>query len=138
VNLLEVDPETVGDKKDDLEAKRLVDTLDENLPQAEADRHWHILRAVTVEELAEPLAVTLPKRRGKTLVKTSSYTVKEAVANRLGDTSAMWRPRKWSLRELSVYQRRTLKQLATHNAMKSLTDTKENTEKTKTLRHTRQ
>jgi len=82
----------------DLQAKRLVAKLDENLPQAGTDRHWHILRAVMVEELAEPLAVTLPKRRGKTLDKTSSYRVKEAVANRLGDTSAMWRPRKWSIR----------------------------------------
>jgi len=79
-----------------------------------------ILRAAMVEALAEPLAVTLPKRRDKTLDKTSSYTVKEAVANRISDTSAMWRPRRWSIRRLSLYQRRTLKQLATHKAMKSL------------------
>ena len=37
----------------------------------------------------EALAVTLAKARADTLDKTNSKTVKEAVANKVGDTSAM-------------------------------------------------
>ena len=39
VTLLDVEPKTLGDKDGDVEAKRLVDTLDENLPEAETERH---------------------------------------------------------------------------------------------------
>ena len=93
-----MEPNPPKDKKGDVEAKRLVDRLDENLPQTEADRNWHILGAVMVEALAEPLAVTQIEGRGKTLDKPNSYTVEEAVATRIGDTSAIWRPRQWSIR----------------------------------------
>ena len=89
---------TLKDKKDDVEANRLVDRLEKNLPQAGADRHWNILRAVMTDALAKRLDFTLPERRGKTLEKTNSYTVEEAVASRRGDTSAMWRTRQWSTR----------------------------------------
>ena len=81
-----------------MQAKKLVDTLDVNLPEAEAERHWVILGDVRAEALAEPLAVTLAERGPKTSDETNSYTVEEAVANRLSHTSAMWSPRHWSIR----------------------------------------
>jgi len=61
------------------------------------------LGAVKTEALAKPLAVTLAERRAETLDETNSYPVHEAVANRLGDTTAIWRPRHWSLRYLTLY-----------------------------------
>ena len=81
-----------------MEAKKLVDTLDINLPEAEAERHWYILGDVKTEALADPLAVTLAERGPKTSDETNSYTVEEAVPNRLTHTSAMWSPRHWSIR----------------------------------------
>ena len=126
MTLLEVQRGTLKDKKDDVEANRLVDRLEENLPQAGADRHWNILRAVMTGALAKRLNFTLLEGRGKTLDKTNCYTVEEAVASRRGDTSAMWRTRQWSIRLLSFYQRRTLKELATHTH--TLTGTTENAE----------
>ena len=56
------------------------------------------MRAVMTDALAKRLDFTLPERRGKTLEKTNSYTVEEAVPSRRGDTSAMWRTRQWSTR----------------------------------------
>ena len=47
------------------------------------------MSGVKAELLADPLAVTLAEGRAETLDETNSYTVKEAVVNRLGDTSAM-------------------------------------------------
>ena len=44
---------------DDVQAKALVDTLDDNLQKAEAERHWDILGDVKAEALADPLADTL-------------------------------------------------------------------------------
>ena len=44
---------------------------------------------VEAEALADTLGVTLAKARADTLDKTNSKTVKEAVANKLGDTSAL-------------------------------------------------
>ena len=58
--------------------------------------------------LANTLAVTLAKGSADTLDKTNCKTVEEAVANRLGDTSAMWRPRHWSIHLLTFYPRRIL------------------------------
>ena len=49
----------------------------------------HILAAVKTEELAKPLAVTLAEERAETLDKTNSYMVKEAISDRLDNTSAM-------------------------------------------------
>lgn len=72
-----------------MEAKKLVDTLDVNLPEAEAERHWDILGDVKAETLAEPLTVTLAERGPKISDETNSYTVEESVANRLSQTSAM-------------------------------------------------
>ena len=69
--------------------RELVKTLDDISPKAEAERHWDILGALKVKALAKPLAVTLAKGRCKTLDKTNYYAVEEAMANRLGDTSAM-------------------------------------------------
>ena len=59
VTLLHVEPKTLGDKDGDVEAKRLVDTLDENFPEAETERHWGILGDVKAEALADPLTDTL-------------------------------------------------------------------------------
>ena len=42
-----------------MEAKALVDTLDDNFEAAEAERQWHMLGDVKAEALADPLAVTL-------------------------------------------------------------------------------
>ena len=63
--------------------------MDDNIPETEAERHCDILGDVKAEALADPLAVTLAKGRAETLDKTNSCMVEEAVANRLGDTSAM-------------------------------------------------
>ena len=49
----------------------------------------HILGAVKTEELAKPLAVTLAEERAETLDKMNSYMVKEAISDRLDNTSAM-------------------------------------------------
>jgi len=81
-----------------VEAKRLVDTLDDNLSQVKADRHWDILGDVKADALVDPVAFTLAEWEAKTLDETNSYTVQEAVANIIGDTTAMWRPRHWSIR----------------------------------------
>ena len=81
-----------------METKRLVDTLDDNLSQEKAERHWDILGEVKAEALADPMAVTLAEVRAETVDKMNSYTVEEAVANRFGDTSAMWSPRHLSIR----------------------------------------
>ena len=45
--------------------------------------------AVKQEALAKLLAVSLEEGKAKTLHETNFYTVDEAVANRLGDTSRM-------------------------------------------------
>ena len=101
-----------------MQAKALVDKEDDNLPEVEAERHWDILGDVKAKRLASPLAVTLPVVGGggevETLDKTNSYTVEQAVANRLGDTSPMWRTRLWSIRYSTLYYRGTLRKLATH------------------------
>ena len=97
-----------------MQAKALVDKEDDNLPEVEAERHWDILGDVKANGLAIPLAVTLLGGGVETLDKTNSYTVEQAVANRLGDTSAMWRTRLWSIRYPTLYHRRTLRKLATH------------------------
>lgn len=76
-------------------AKELVDILDDNLPEAEAERHCHILSDVWAEALADPLTVTVPERGAKTSDETNSYSIEEAVANRLSHTSAMWSPGFW-------------------------------------------
>jgi len=60
---------------------------------------------VKAEALAKPLAVTLAEGRAEKVDESMSYTVEEAMANRLGDTSAMRRPRHWSIRYLPLYQR---------------------------------
>ena len=60
------------------------------------------------EALADPLAVTLAEVRAETVDEMNSYTVEGAVANRVGDTSAMWRPRHWSIHWQTFYPRRTL------------------------------
>ena len=57
--------------------KTLVDTLDDNLQEAEAERHWDILGNVTAEPLADPLAVMPGEGRGKELDETNSYTLQE-------------------------------------------------------------
>ena len=44
---------------------------------------------VKAEALAKPLAVTIAEGRAETVDESNSYTVEEAMANRLGDTSAM-------------------------------------------------
>lgn len=76
-------------------AKKLVDTLDDNLPEAEAERQCDILGDVRAEALADPLTVTVAERGAKTSDETNSYSIEEAVANRLSHTSAMWRPGFW-------------------------------------------
>lgn len=43
-------------------AKELVDILDDNLPEAEAERHCHILSDVRAEAPADPLTVTVPQK----------------------------------------------------------------------------
>jgi len=48
-----------------------------------------ILGAVKTDALAKPLAVTFAERRAETLQETNSYTVEEAVADRLSNTSEM-------------------------------------------------
>ena len=57
-----------------MEAKRLVDTLVDNLSEVEADRHWDILGDVKADALADPVAFTLanfmvfrPRQRRQTL-----------------------------------------------------------------------
>ena len=70
--------------------------------QKEAERHRDILGDVKAEELGAPLAVTLAKEKAEKLDKTNSCTAEEGVANRLGNTSAMYRPRYWSIRYLPV------------------------------------
>ena len=42
-----------------METKSLVDTLDDKLPEAEANRHWDILGDVKAEALAKAEAKTL-------------------------------------------------------------------------------
>ena len=88
-----------------MQAKALVDKEDDNLPEVEAERHWDILGDVKATSGGEGV---------ETLDKTNSYTVEQAVANRLGDTSPMWRTRLWSIRYPTLYHRRTLRKLATH------------------------
>ena len=73
--------------------KRLVDTLDDNLQEAEAERHWDILNVVKAEALADPQAVIPAEERSKALDETNSFTLEEAVVMRLGDTWAMLWPR---------------------------------------------
>ena len=51
-------------------AKELVDILDDNLPEAEAERHCHILSDVRAEAPADPLTVTVPERGAKTSDET--------------------------------------------------------------------
>jgi len=72
---------------------------------------------VKAEALAKPLAVTLAEGRAETVDESNSYTVEEAMPNRLGNTSAMRRLRHWSIRCLPLYQIWTSRQLATHWAM---------------------
>ena len=57
-----------------MEAKRLVDTLGDNLSEVEAERHWDILGDVKADALADPVAFTLanfmvfrPRQRRQTL-----------------------------------------------------------------------
>ena len=73
--------------------KTLVDTLDDNLQEAEAERHWDILGVVKAEALADPQAVIPAEERSKALDETNSFTLEEAVVKRLGDTWAMLWPR---------------------------------------------
>ena len=77
-------------------AKEIVDTLDDNLPEAEPERHCDILGDVKAEALADPLAVTVAERGAETFDETNSYSIEEAVANRLSHTSAICRPGFWS------------------------------------------
>ena len=72
---------------------------------------------IKAEALAITLGVTLPEGRAERVDQSNSYTVEEAMANRLRDTSAMPRLRHWSIRYLPLYQRCTLRQLVTHWAM---------------------
>lgn len=72
--------------------KTLVDTLDDNLQEAEAERHWDILSVVKAEALADPQAVIPAEGRGKGLDETNSFTLEEAVGKRLGVTWAMLWP----------------------------------------------
>ena len=81
-----------------MEAKALVNTLHAKLPEAEAERHWDILGNIKAEALADPMTVTLAERGAKTTNETKSNTVEEVVVNTLRDTSAIWRPRHWSIR----------------------------------------
>ena len=76
-----------------MRTKRLVDTLHDNLQEAEDERHCDMLGDVKAEPLADPLAVMPAEGRGKALHETNSYTLEEAVAKRLGETWAMWWPR---------------------------------------------
>ena len=73
--------------------KRLVDTLDDNLQEEEAERHCDILGVVKAEALADPQAVIPAEGRGKALDETNSFTLEEAVVKRLGDTWSMLWPR---------------------------------------------
>jgi len=73
---------------------------------------------VKAEALAKILVVTLAEGRDETVDESNSYPVEEAMARRLDDTSAMRRPRHFSIRYLPLYQRWTLRQLATHWAMR--------------------
>lgn len=75
-----------------MRTKTLVDTLDDNLQEAEAERHWHILGVVKAEALADPQAVIPAEGRGKALDETNSFTLEEAVVKRLGVTWAMLWP----------------------------------------------
>ena len=90
-----------------MQAKALVDKENDNLPEVEAERHWDILGDVKATSAGGGGEV-------ETLDKTNSYTEEQAVANRLGDTSPMWRTRLWSIRYPTLYHRRTLRKLATH------------------------
>ena len=54
--------------------KRPVDTLDDNLQEAEAERHCDILGVVKAEALADPQAVIPAEGRGKALDETNSFT----------------------------------------------------------------
>ena len=69
--------------------RELVDTLDDISQKAEDQTHWDIFGALKAKALAKPLPVTLAQVRCKTLDETNYYAVEEAMANRLGDTSAM-------------------------------------------------
>ena len=80
-----------------MQAKALVNALHDNLPEAEAERHWDILGNIKAEALADPMTVTLAERGAKTTNETKSNTVEEVVVNTLRDTSAIWRPRHWSI-----------------------------------------
>ena len=84
--------------------------MDDNLQEAEERRHWDILSDVKAEALAKPPAVTLAEKRDKTVDESNSYKVEETMANRLGHTSAMGRPRHSSIPYLPLYQRSTLRQ----------------------------
>ena len=55
-----------------METKSLVNTLDDKLPEAEANRHWDILGDVKAEALADPLAVTLEEEGDETHDETNS------------------------------------------------------------------
>ena len=81
-----------------MQAKALVNTLHDNLPEAEAERHWDILGNIKAEALADPMTVTLAERGAKTTNETKSNTVEEVVVNTLRDTSTIWRSRHWSIR----------------------------------------
>ena len=69
---------------------------------------------VKAKALAAPLAFTLAEGGDETHDETNSQTVEDAVVNRLGDTSAMCRPRHWLIYQLTLYQWRTLREVATH------------------------
>ena len=69
-----------------MQAKALVNTLHDKLPEAKAERHWDILVNIKAEALANPLTVTLVERGAKTPNETNS------------NKSAIWRPRQWSIR----------------------------------------
>lgn len=106
VTLLHVEPKTLGDKDGDVEA--------------ETERHWGILGDVKAEALADPLAFTQAEGVAETFEKTNSYTEEEKVANRLGDRSAMSKSRHCFISLLTLFHRRTLRQLGTHTGMGSL------------------
>ena len=57
--------------------------------QRKVERHFDILCDVKADTLANPLTVTLAKQRFESLENTNCYTIEEAIANELADTSAM-------------------------------------------------
>ena len=74
--LVDVKAEALIDKlavtHNDVQTKALVDTLEDNLQKAEAERHWDILGDVKAEALADPLAVTLEEEGDETHDETKS------------------------------------------------------------------